>query len=86
MSLLHQQNWKMYCFEQRFLFVFCNCPRNDNFFLELENQLFSCFPFPYLLRHGCSQVATRAVSRNADPRGVHPVLGQDAALQEELGH
>lgn len=40
----------------------------------------------YLLCHGCSQVAPGAVPGHADPRRVHPVLGQDLALQEELGH
>lgn len=40
----------------------------------------------YLLCHGCSQVAAGAVPGHADPRRVHPVLGQHLALQEELGH
>lgn len=40
----------------------------------------------YLLCHGRSQVAPSAVPGHADPRRVHPVLGQDLALEEELGH
>lgn len=40
----------------------------------------------YLLCHGRGQVAPSAVPGHADPRGVHPVLGQDLALEEELGH